>query len=132
MLAMYQLLAAQAADSPDSAELVKAAKVSVQGAEVHFRFSASLSMLQGQMKKSGVGAAAASADVRAGTLATLMSRFGMGPASASSSAPQATLSAAPSITPPAVQQAAPPASGKIMIYGLDDGPREVGATKKSQ
>ncbi len=129
MLAMYQLLAAQAADTPDSAELVKAAKVYVQGAEVHFRFSASLSMLQGQMKKSGVGAAAASADVRAGALATLMSRFGMGPASGSSSAPQAASSIAPSIAPPAVQQAAPPPSGKIMIYGLDDGPREVGAKK---
>lgn len=132
MLSMYQLLAAQAADSPDSAELVKAAKASVEGAEVHFRFSASLSMLQGQMKKSGVGAAAASADVRSGALASLMSRFGMGAASGGSGAPQAAPSTAPSIALPAVQQAAPPAPGKIMIYGLDDGPREVGAPKKNQ
>ena len=127
MLTMYQLLAAKAADSPDSAELVKAVKASVQGAEVHFRFSASLSMLQGQMKKSGIGAAAASDDVRAGALATLMSRFGMGP----SSAPQATPSIAP-VAPAAAPRVVPPPPGKIMIYGLDDGPREVGAPKKSQ
>jgi hypothetical protein len=123
MLAMYQLLAAQAADSPDSAELVRAAKVTVQGAEVHFRFSASVSTLQAQIKKSGLGAGAISADARAGALATLMSRFGMGMAGGG---------AAPSVAPAIVPQAAPKTPGKIMIYGLEDGPREVGSPKKSE
>jgi hypothetical protein len=124
MLGMYQLLVSQAADTPEAAELVRAAKVNVQGAEVHFRFSASVSMLQAQMKKSGLASGAVSADARAGALATLMGRFGMG----SSSASQAAAPIAPSIAPAAPR----PASGKIMIYGLDDGPREVGAPKKSE
>jgi hypothetical protein len=124
MLAMYQLLVSQAADSPESAELVKAARVNVQGSEIHFRFSASVSMLQGQMKKSGLGAGAVSADARAGALATLMSRFGMGMASGG-------VSAAPSLAPAVVPQAQPQTPGKIMIYGLDDGPREVGGAKKN-
>jgi hypothetical protein len=125
MLAMYQLLVAQAADSPESAELVRAAKVNVQGAEVHFRFSASVSMLQGQMKKSGIGAGAVSADARAGALAALMSGFGMGIAGRGAAS-------APSVVPVVAPAVVPQTPGKIMIYGLDDGPREVGSPKKNE
>jgi hypothetical protein len=128
MLAMYQLLTAQAADSPESAELVRATKASVQGAEVHFRFSASVSMLQGQMKKSGIAAGAVSADARAGALATLMGRFGMGQAGGgASAAPSVATAASPTVVAPV----APKTPGKIMIYGLDDGPREVGSPRKN-
>jgi hypothetical protein len=129
MLAMYQLLVAQAADSPDSAELIRAAKVNVDGAEVHFRFSASVSTLQAQIKKSGLAAGAGSADARAGALATLMSRFGMGTASGGVSAAP---SVAPAVSSTFARPATPQTPGKIMIYGLDDGPREVGSPKKNE
>jgi hypothetical protein len=121
MMAMYNLLTAQAAQTPEAAVLVNASKVDRQGSEIHFRFSAPLAMLQSQMKSAGVGKGAAGLDLGAGRLPALLGMLGMQPAAA----PTATLGTSPA---PVVRQN----PGKIMIYGLDDGPREVAAPKKSE
>ena len=137
LLAMYQLLVAQArSQTPEAEELARATKVDVQGSEVHFRFSASVSLLQSQLMKAGMAAGAAG-DLGSGALPALMSRFGMGPAAqpAATSAAPAPAGMRPAVVP-TVSEIAPPVTpqkpGKIMIYGLEDGPREVGAPKKNE
>jgi hypothetical protein len=121
LVAMYNLLTAQAVQTPESAELVKAAKVDQKGSEIHFRFSAPLAMLQSQVKSATGGAGAGGLDLGAGRLPALMGVLGMTPP-ASSPGVKAT-----SVSAPAPAPSAPQNPGKIMIYGLDDGPREVGS-----
>jgi len=116
MVAMYNLLTAQAAQSPDAAALVSAAKIDHQGSEVHFRFSAPLAMLQSQMKSASQGTGAAG--LGAGQLPAVLGMLGMSQPASPAVAPTPV----PVVAPPATPQPA----GKIMIYGLDDGPHEVG------
>jgi hypothetical protein len=110
MMALYTLASAQAAQTPDAAVLASATKVERQGTEIRFRFSAPSTMLQSQMKSAGSDPA---------RLAGLMGMLGMAAPGAQRPAPK-----------PSGQTAPPENSGKIMIYGLDDGPREVGAKKQ--
>jgi hypothetical protein len=119
LIAMYNLLVAQAGQTPEAAALVNLAKVDRQGTEVHFRFSAPLAMLQSQMKTASQGAGA-------GQMPALLGMLGM-----SSPAATAPSAAAPAAPAPIPVQSDPPKPGKIMIYGLDDGPREVGAKKNN-
>lgn len=120
MVAMYNLLTAQAAQSPEAAALASAAKIDHQGSEVHFRFSAPLSMLQSQMKSASQGTGAAG--LGAGQLPALLGMLGMSQPASPAVAPAAPATPSPVVAPAPIPQ--PP--GKIMIYGLDDGPREVG------
>lgn len=119
MMAMYHLVTAQAAQTPQAAAFVNASKVDQQGADIHFRFSAPAAMLQSQLQSAGMAAAGADP----GRMAGLLGMLGMG-------SPVAVQpSAAPART---AAPAAPQNPGKIMIYGLDDGPREVGVPKKQE
>jgi len=118
LVAMYNLLTAQAAQTPESAQLVNLAKVDQQGSEIHFRFSAPLAMLQSQMKSATGGSGATGLDLGSGRLPALMGMLGMPAPAARASTP------APAAAP--VAPVAPQNPGKIMIYGLDDGPKEVG------
>jgi len=117
LVALYNLMAAQAAQTPDAAQLMNFAKVDQQGPEIHFRFAAPLAMLQSQMKSATGGTGATGLDLGSGRLPALMGMLGMS-TPAKSAAP-----ATPVSTPAPV---APQNPGKIMIYGLDDGPKEVG------
>jgi hypothetical protein len=124
MIAMYNLLTAQAGQTPETAALVSAAKIDRQGSEIHFRFSAPLAMLESQMKTASQGAGAG---LGAAQMPALLSMLGMSAASAHPAAsPVPGPAAAPIAPKPIAPQADPPKPGKIMIYGLDDGPHEVG------
>jgi hypothetical protein len=119
MIAVYNLLVAQAGQAPETAELVRAAKIDRQGSEIHFRFSAPLAMLESQMKTASQGAGAG---LGAAQMPALLGMLGM----SAGAHPAASLVAAPIAPAPVAPRADPPRPGKIMIYGLDDGPHEVG------
>ncbi len=119
MIAMYNLLTAQAGQTPETAALVSAAKIDRQGSEIHFRFSAPLAMLESQVKSASQGVGAAQ-------IPALLGMLGMSAAAHPAALSVHGPAAAPIAPPPIAPQAEPVKAGKIMIYGLDDGPHEVG------
>jgi hypothetical protein len=121
MIAMYNLLVAQASQTPEAAELMHEAKIDRQGAEVHFRLSVPMATLQSRMKTASPGV---------GQMPALLRMLGMS-SPAAQPTPVQTISAPP-IPAPIAPPAEAPKPGKIMIYGLDDGPKEVGAAKKNE
>lgn len=129
LIAMYNFLAAQSATTPQAMELAKATKVERKGTEVQFRFSAPMATIQEQMMSAAAaaGAGAGATGMGMGQLPALMGMLGMSTPGGTTAAamPHATTVSAPAPVK------APQNPGKIMIYGLDDGPREVGAPKKS-
>jgi hypothetical protein len=124
LLAMYNLFAAQAAQTPDVAAFVNLSKIDRQGSEIHFRFAAPVAMLQSQMRSAVGGAGALSAG---GGLPALLGMLGMSSPASPAASPAPAAQPAPVAAP-----VAPEKPGKIMIYGLDDGPHEVGAPKKNE
>ncbi len=120
LLALMNLGMAQGAQMPEAKELLGATKLTQQGSQIQFRFSAPAAVLAANLAKAqGLRASAGSA-----LPPGLLGMMGIQP-SASPAATPATPVASPE------PQAAPPEKpGKIMIYGLDDGPREVGTPKQ--
>jgi len=109
LLAFYNMAMAQAPQTPENSKLMEGIKAEQEGPVLHFHFSAPASALQeGLAKAQG-----------AGQLPGLMGMmFG--------AQPPASKEEAVPVPKPA------PKPAKIMIYGLDDGPREVGAPKAKQ
>ena len=118
IMALYEMGKAQAvAQSPESSALADAAKLDRQGSQIRFRLSIPKEVLQARLSDAkGLGA---------GVTPSLSGMFGMfGGQGNPSPVAQPRLA-------PQVQPVAPPNPGKIMIYGLDEGPREVGAPKNN-
>jgi len=115
-LGMLNLGMMQAGQAPEAADLLKAMKLTQAGPQVQLRFSAPAAMVAQNLAKAQGLRASAGSQLPPG----LLTMMGIPP------------TAAPAVTPaPAVEPVAPPQNpGKIMIYGLDDGPREVGAPKQ--
>jgi hypothetical protein len=102
LLALYNLAMSQAPQTPENSKLLESTKVEQEGAMLHFHFSAPSSAIEESLAKGS------------GQLPGLMGMFG----GQSGGAP---------VEPVPVPK--PAQTGKIMIYGLDDGPHEVGASK---
>jgi hypothetical protein len=118
LLGLYNTaMAANSGKTPDEfAPLVDRVRVGRQGSEIQFRFSAPVAMLQTAFAKSQALRDLGSNPALPAGLSGMLGggSAGIGPARSATRAPQA----------------APAPQGKIMIYGLDDGPREVGAPGK--
>jgi hypothetical protein len=123
MVGMYRQVMAQAVLTPEATALASATEVDRQGADIHFRFSAPASLLQSQMQSAGLAAAGADP----GRMAGLLGMLGLGGSPAAQ-----RLAAPPNTVPLSAAPVTPQKPGKIMIYGLDDTPREVGAPKKQE
>jgi hypothetical protein len=113
LVALYNLAVAQAGTAPEASELVQAAKIERDGAKVRFRLSASAEILK-HIAAARANAGTATDSGMPSQLPALLGLFG-GPSAVSTVATPAP---------------APKPQGKIMIYGLEDGPKEVGAPQK--
>jgi hypothetical protein len=112
LLALLNLGMMQAGQTAEAADWLKATKLTQAGSQVQFRFSAPAAMVAQNLAKAQGLRESAGSQLPPG----LLSMMGIQPA------------AAPA---PVAEPAAPPQNpGKIMIYGLDEGPREVGAPKQ--
>jgi hypothetical protein len=124
LISLYNLgMAASAAQTPaELAPLVDRIRVEKQGSEVKLRFSAPVAMLKTAFNGTALknlGSAAGLPPAVTGLITGGTANPAAAPVVMASEVPQ------PAAAP------APKPRGKIMIYNLDDGPREVGAPRKN-